>query len=79
MVRAKFKVQRISLVNAWDGEKNIIGKEVTLGPVSGKEGENSIFGKYTPCGEIKMTLNNEEAAGQFAMNKEYYVDFTEAE
>lgn len=78
MVRAKFKVSSIKLLNAWDGNKNVIGKEILMYPVSAKEGENSIFGKATPSGGITMVIVPEEASAQFEMNKEYYVDFTDA-
>lgn len=79
MVRAKFKVSSIKLLNAWDGNKQVIGKEISLYPVSAREGENSVFGKATPTGGITMVIIPEDASSQFEMNKEYYVDFTDAD
>lgn len=40
--------------------------------------ENAKFHKYTPCGEILMTVDNPAASEQFEIGKQYYVDFTPA-
>jgi len=38
--------------------------------------ENARFTKYTPWGELKMTVDNPEV--EFTPGQEYYVDFTSA-
>ncbi|WP_236293118.1 hypothetical protein [Paenibacillus allorhizoplanae] len=45
--------------------------------ISGSE-ENKDFWKYTPAGQIQMSVDNEKAQEQFEVGKEYYVDFTPA-
>lgn len=72
--RAKF---RCYSVNDFGGGS----KEVTLSVVydpSGN-GENAGFTEATPSGDIKMRIDNPEAAVQFQPGKMYYVDFTEAD
>ncbi|CAH1230733.1 hypothetical protein PAECIP111891_06738 [Paenibacillus allorhizoplanae] len=65
-VRAKFRcVQK---------EGNNLRLEVVI---SGSE-ENKDFWKYTPAGQIQMSVDNEKAQEQFEVGKEYYVDFTPA-
>lgn len=40
--------------------------------------ENEKFHKYTPNGEVSMTVDNPAASEQFELGKQYYVDFTPA-
>jgi hypothetical protein len=47
--------------------------------VGGDNPENDSFFKATPSGNIGLGVVNEEAASQFEVGKEYYVDFTPAE
>jgi len=82
MVRAKFVVRNIS-DGTYDGQP---AKSITLYPVftsvAGKEGnateENKIFGKYTPNGNLSMTIVNPDAYNQFELNEEFYVDLNRA-
>ncbi|TVY09884.1 hypothetical protein [Paenibacillus cremeus] len=67
MVRAKFKCAF--------KEGNSVRLEAVI---SGSE-ENEQFWKYTPFGQIQMSVDNEKAQEQFEEGKEYYVDFTLAE
>ncbi|MGO4496417.1 hypothetical protein AB4114_11025 [Paenibacillus sp. 2RAB27] len=66
MVRAKFKCTL--------KEGNSVRFEVVI---SGSD-ENKEFWKYTPAGQIQMSVDNEKAQDQFEVGKEYYVDFTPA-
>lgn len=76
-VRAKFKVTEIT-EHAY-GEKTM--KTIKLQPVySQKEGsENKAFWEASPNGEIRLGTINMQAAAQFELNGEYYIDFTRAE
>lgn len=76
-VRAKFKVSEIT-EHAY-GEKRM--KTIKLAPVySQKEGsENKAFWEASPNGEIRLGTINMDAAAQFELNGEYYIDFTRAE
>lgn len=75
MVRAKFRIEQITTY-AGNG-----GKTVTMRPVysSDPEHENKKFWDATPSGSIEMFIKSGEAADQFVVGKEYYVDFTPAE
>lgn len=70
-VRAKFKVTRTS--------KSEYGEEVELSAVTTGSDENKSFFKFTPNGQIRMSVLNAEASSQFEVGKEFYVDFTRAE
>ena len=67
MVRAKF-------VYSFKNE-NFIGLNAVY---TGSE-ENEKFFKYTPGGQIFLNVVNNEAADQFELGKEYYIDFTKCE
>lgn len=69
-VRAKFQCTAVH------GEA---AKTIALLPVYSGSEENKSFFSYTPGGSITLAIVNEEAAKQFEVGKEYYVDFTLAE
>lgn len=78
MVRAKFKVRSITLSEgrrSSNGEKCDL-KTVQLLPVCGDSPENRKFFESTPSGSIDLGTINPDAAAQFEVGKEYYVDFT---
>jgi hypothetical protein len=75
MVRAKFYVVSVKKTKFMDG----LGSVVELTPVINGSDENKEFYKWTPSGRIELGTINEEAAKQFEIGKEYYVDFTPAE
>lgn len=54
---------------------------VTLQPVFGGDDDeaNRDWSKWTPSGEIRLTITNPEAHSQFAIGKSYFVDFTPAD
>jgi len=82
-VRCKFKVMSIekTVAHIWDGAKNHekIMSNVSLAPVGAGGGEDSIFGKATPNGSIRVGIVNEAVAQLFALGKAYYVDFSPAD
>lgn len=43
-----------------------------------ENGENAVFGKYTPFAECSMSIANPAANEFFKEGKKYYVTFTEA-
>lgn len=73
-VRAKFRCDTVTETRFANGAQT----DVNLVPVTSGAPENAIFGKYTPSGQIRMTINNPDAAAQFIPGQEYYVDFTKA-
>lgn len=70
MVRAKFKVTSKTLAES--------GISIVLAPVTHGSMENQAFFNYTPWGKMELGTINEEAAKQFEVGKEYYLDFTPA-
>lgn len=91
-VRAKFKVTRIERSEGsrqdgvdQQGRPRYVGTEmqtIVLAPVYGNgdpNHENTKFWQASPSGEIKLGTVNMEAAEQFELGKEYYIDFTRAE
>ena len=49
---------------------------VKMSPVSGPE--NASWSKYTPGGQIELSINNPEAFSQFKVGEFYFVDFSVA-
>jgi hypothetical protein len=71
-VRAKF---RVTSITSYEGGSTA----VKLVPVVSGSEENKRFYKYTPGGHIELSTINEEAAAQFAVGKEFYIDFAPAD
>ena len=79
MVRAKFKC--VSLTRESMGVSSEIGTKIKLLPVYGTNDpadENSKFFRYTPSGVVELGTINDEAAKEFEIGKEYYLEFTKA-
>jgi hypothetical protein len=67
-VRAKFFVnKKIETTN---------GFEILLDVVVGGSEENKEFFKYTPSGQLHVSLVKKETADFFEIGKEYFLDFT---
>jgi hypothetical protein len=76
MMRAKVTVQALN--QPFKG-----AEEVVMRPVSGNspygpngESEDNTFARYTPSGEIKLTITNPDLKGKFDFGDTFYVDFT---
>jgi hypothetical protein len=72
-VRAKFKV--IEKTERYGGNGAV---DVKLAAVTDGSDENKQFWKWTPTGVITMSTINKDAADQFGIGDEFYVDFTKA-
>jgi hypothetical protein len=86
-VRAKFKVTSItrsesSRRNQETGQYDPCElHSIEMSPVFGNgdpNHENTKFWEASPSGHLKLGCVNEEAAKQFELGKEYYIDFTPA-
>jgi hypothetical protein len=78
-VRAKFFVEDIR-------HSDIPGTEqyasITMRPVFGTYGDgevNKTWSKYTPSGQLQITITNPAAIDAFEKGKAYYLDFTPAD
>lgn len=76
-VRAKFKVVSITATEGYSGKGPM--KSVKLHPVTYGSDENEKFYAATPCGQIEIGILSEDAAKQFEVGKQYFVDFSAAE
>lgn len=80
-VRAKFYVQKIEKTKYGYAPNQQEMTTLVLAPVySQQEGtENKKFWDATPTGEIRLGTINLEAANNFELGAEYYIDFIRAE
>lgn len=72
-VRAKF---RCVVVEDYGQSKKVKFTAVCSAP--GEIGENERFTRYTPSGEMWMTVDNPAASEQFVPGEFYYLDMTPA-
>lgn len=55
-------------------------KEAHLNAVYGEEGENADYSKATPSGHLSISIDIDTPAAEFFQpQKEYYLEFTQAE
>lgn len=74
MVRAKFVCYSVE-ESTFEGSKT--EERIHLTAVYGVDGSaNAEWSKWTPSGDIKMTISNPGAFGQFVQGVEYFIDFT---
>lgn len=71
-VRAKFKVQSVT---DYGQVQQVKLTAVTDDGIP----ENQRYHKYTPSGEMMLSIDNPSASEQFKPGKSFYVDFTSAE
>ena len=69
MIRAKFECYSVKKLNN-DSE------ELEFLAVTSDSEENRTWSKWTPSGNIKMTITNPDIFGKFIPGKKYYLDFT---
>ena len=70
-VRAKFIVDSVT--------RTTNGGAAKLRAVTSGSPENESFFKFTPNGQIDLSIVNDPALAQFVPGRQFYVDFTEAE
>lgn len=78
-VRAKFRCTKKSSSTSAAGygePKPVDTEEVTFQAVAGEE--NKEWSKWTPAGQLTMTINNPAALAQFEVGRDYFLDFTPA-
>lgn len=78
IMRAKMQVQQVT-----DFGNNC--QQVVMIPVCGNkpygpngESEDNTFARYSPSGELKLTITNPDLVGKIRPGQRVYVDFTEA-
>lgn len=80
-VRAKFYVTEILHSSGMNQKRGQPSSEpaatIKLAPAYGTG--NEVWSKYTPAGELRMTVTNPAAIDFFALGDAYYLDFTPVE
>jgi len=76
MLRLKMVVNTVARYANSAGE--IESEEITMSAVtSSQEGAaNKLWAKWTPCGQLKFTVNNPSALGKVLPGQFLYVDLT---
>ena len=54
------------------------GGEIDLEPVISGSEENASFYQWTPAGKVTLNVTSKKVFNSFEVDKEYYIDFTEA-
>lgn len=76
MLRLKMQVGSVKRAVGVNGE--VSQEEVALFAVYGAEGSvNAQWSKYTPCGQLTMTISNPDAFGCVCPGMFVFVDITE--
>ena len=77
MMRAKFKVMSVEVINATSQKVTMMA--VTEAPFDeeGKSDDNS-FARWTPTGTITMMISNPDLMGKIKVGQKFYTDFNEA-
>jgi len=77
-MRAKFELR--SVESPYPGQEVLTFSAVTEKPFDqdGNSDDNT-FSRWTPTGELKMTVTNPALHGKFAAGEKYYLDFTKAD
>lgn len=78
-MRAKMMVTNVERLLG--GEEVIHFMAVCGSTAFGPEGESedNTFARYTPQGELSLTVTNPVLAGKFKYGQKYYLDFTPSE
>lgn len=75
-VKARFYVKSITHQHTGGGDEVA---DVAMAPVYGTYGDgkvNESWAKYTPSGQLDMTITNPDAVAQFELGKVYEMEFT---
>lgn len=76
-MRAKFQIHSVT--------QSAGSEQLKLGAVCGKapygpqgESEDNTFARYTPSGELTLSITNPDLLGKFTPGQKFYLDFTQA-
>ncbi len=75
---AKFKVTKVTRIA--ENCEQLEMMAVTEKPFypDGKSDDND-FARWTPCGDLRMTIQNPALIGKFTPGEKFYLNFTKAE
>lgn len=72
---AKFVVNSLKLQIGTDGKP--AAEEISMNAVYGKSGVNEKWSKWTPSGNLTMTISNEAAFGNLRPGRNYFIRIEE--
>lgn len=77
-MRAKMQVSSVTkhVGGAEQVKFNCVTGDKPFGPEG--ESEDNTFARYSPSGELSITISNPALAGKLVPGEKYYVDFTPA-
>ena len=79
-MRCKFRATSVRHVaSSWPAQSKAEQEqeEVVLSAVSGPE--NAPWSRYTPYGELKLTITNDKTFGEIKGGQDYYIDIISVE
>ena len=76
-VRAKFVVKHITEYESNPCQSIHLQAVVAYEDKGNRSDENEQWSKWTPSGQIDISITNPDAFNQFKVGKEYHVDFNE--
>lgn len=79
ILRAKFVVTEVKEYMAGDGSKDSEAIHAIAVYSPDPENENAQWSKWTPAGQLWLTINNPPAFGTLVQGKEYFLDLTPVE
>ena len=78
-MRAKMRISHIETFDGYPQETlhfHAVSRSDNY-PEDGSD-ENNTYAKFSPSGELKLTVANPALLGKFKQGEEYYLDFTKA-
>lgn len=78
MMIAKFRIGQVIKLSEHAEELHLSAVTEKPFDADGNSEDNS-FAKWTPCGEMKMTITNPALLGKFTSGQKFYLNFTPAD
>ena len=78
-MRAKMKLNYID--KRYEGQETLFFNPVSKSGAYPEDGsdENNTYAKFSPSGQLSLTVTNPALLGKFQEGESYYLDFTKAE
>lgn len=76
-MRAKFRVTKVTKTSDTSEQLEMMAVSSTPFDGDGKSEDND-FARWTPSGQLTMTINNPALIGHYKEGDAYYIDFTPA-
>lgn len=77
-MRAKMRITEVSRFEGSDRIKMVAVARSAGYPADGSDEDNT-YAKYTPQGELTITVNNPALLGKYEPGRKFYLDFMPAE